>query len=203
MTLPAVSPLPCVPYMATQQWYAEWLRQRLNGVDEAVARSAASAACRLHPRDFARCELQSAAGGIRLSVAVEGGSSILKRLPPEAVVMSGHGRWPAVHLGALNALYARTPYFDHLHDSLTAAYNDIEGNPLYELCERLHSIQTALLLPADTLRSFVMLSPAEYLRLRTVCSDYAQVYRPGVPFIDLLMRYGPDAIFVLLSVVQE
>ena len=199
----SVQSLPCVPYLATQQWYAEWLHRRLQGNSEAAARAAASSACQLRPRDFTHCVLPSPSGEIRLSVAVEGGSGILKRLPPEDVRMSGHGRWPSVHLGAFNALYGRTAYFDHLYDSLTAAYNDVEGNPLYELCECLHGLQTALFLPADTLRSFAMLSHAEYLRLQDICSEYARVYRPCVPLLDLLMRYGPDAIFVLLSVVQE
>ncbi|MDE5795581.1 MAG: hypothetical protein K2H75_00565, partial [Muribaculaceae bacterium] len=125
--------LPCVPYMATQQWYAEWLHRRLQGDSEAEARVTASSGCQLRPRDFTHCVLPSPSGEIRLSVAVEGGSGILKRLCPEEVCMSGHGRWPSVHLGALNALYGRAAYFDHLYDSLTAAYNDVEGNPLYKL----------------------------------------------------------------------
>lgn len=199
MTMPVDDSLPCVPYLATQQWYAEWLCRRLQGIDEAVARSAASVACGLRRRDFTRCTLPSAAGEIRLSVAVDGGSGMLKRLPPEAVQMSGHGRWPSVHLGALNSLYSRTPYFEHLHDSLTVAYADVEGRPLSGLCDCLHNIQIALLLPDGLLHSFAELSPEGLDRLRAVCFDYAGLYRPGVPFIDLLMHCGPDAIFVLLS----
>lgn len=199
MTMPVDNSLPCVPYLATQQWYAEWLHRRLQGNSEGEARAAASSACRLRPRDFTHCVLPSPSGEIRLSVAVEGGSGILKRLRPEDVCMSGHGRWPSVHLGALNALYGRAAYFDHLHDSLIGAYNDVEGHRLSELCDRLHGLQTALAFPPDILYTFSVLSTIEKIHLQEICSDYAHAYRSELPFLELIMHYGPDAIFILLS----
>ncbi|MDE5877079.1 MAG: WbqC family protein [Muribaculaceae bacterium] len=191
--------LPCVPYLATQQWYAEWLRRRLQGDSEAEARIAASSACQLRSRDFTHCVLPSSSGEIRLSVSVEGGSGMLKCLRPEDVRMSGHGRWPSVHLGALNALYGRSAYFEHLHDSLIVAYTDVEGHLLSELCNRLHDLQTALAFPRDMLHTLSALSTVEKVRLQEICSEYAHVYRSELPFLELIMRYGPDAIFVLLS----
>ncbi len=191
--------LPCVPYLATQQWYAEWLRLRLQGCGESEARAGASAACGLRARDFTHCELPSAESKIRLSVAVEGGGNVLKRLPPESVSLSGHGRWPSVHLGALNAVYGRSAYFDHLHDRLTAAYTDVEGRPLSALCDRLHDVQIALAIPQGMLQYLSALPSEQEAHLRNICADYAHAYRAELPFLDLLMHYGPDAIFVLLS----
>lgn len=59
-----------------------------------------------------------------LSLPVAGGRAALARALSDGtpVMLSPHGRWAHVHMGALAAAYGRTPYWIHCCDGLTAAY---------------------------------------------------------------------------------
>ncbi len=69
----------------------------------------------LKTRDYTRTLIESNSHeGMVLTVPVVGGSSAVKRLKPEQLEISGHGDWPRIHLGAIEAAYGREPYFLHL-----------------------------------------------------------------------------------------
>ncbi len=75
--------------------------------------------------DIRHCNRALIGRGVLLTVPVEGGSRSLKRLEhacggrAEAQAdlrsprISLHGDWPRVHLGALEAVYGRAPFFAH------------------------------------------------------------------------------------------
>lgn len=169
----SVTPRGVPPYLAPLAWYA--------GAEAA-----------LRPNT---CVLPD---GIVLRVPVEGGRKVLERLGPGQVMVSGHGRWQAEHLGAVNALWSRTAYYDHLRPRLEEAYAGAVGRPLAELCLRLHTIQMELLGVPGTQAAFEALRQSDPALAAGLRSDtLRRCPCTDGPLLGLLMHLGPDAIFLL------
>ncbi len=143
------------------------------------------------------------AGPLTLTVPVAGGAAALKRLAryasattasaPEmpSLCISGHGNWPHRHLGSLEALYGRAPFFAHYYPPLAAI---IASPPplLADLNDAIDSLIRAWLrlpLPSGPFPSPVI---AEARRL----SGSAD---PQLSMLHYLFHLGPEAIFLLLK----
>lgn len=100
-----------------------------------------------------------------------------------------HGNWPHVHLGAMEAIYGRTPYYQHV---MPAVRNALQEPPasLMELNALLHrAISTFLSVPAC--------KNTDGLAER--CGEIASLINPELSIIDPLMRLGPETSLGLLA----
>ena len=72
-------------------------------------------------KECARCMVQ---GDMFLSVPVQGGASCLKgrHVDVRSLLISDHGKWRQEHLGTWNAIYGKTPFFDHLFPEIKQVY---------------------------------------------------------------------------------
>lgn len=134
-------------------------------------------------------------GSLTLTVPVEGGSRALKR-PDADPVISQHGRWQHVHLGALEARLGTTPFWRHLEPSVVPLIAGAEGR-LFDLNRALAEaladfLDLRSLVPE--LREFARLNPA---RLRELSDRWLRVTDPDAPLLTAAARYGRDAIFIL------
>lgn len=77
-----------------------------------------------------------------LSVPLEGGMSRLKKRDLADVALSDHGRWRAEHLGALTAIYGKTPYFPHLYPEIKEIYENEAIRTLCEMARAFHGVIT-------------------------------------------------------------
>lgn len=194
-----MSPTP-VPYLAPVGWYAAWLHALLRGCTEPEARRRAD---REWPCEAARRTIGSRQKAMKLSVPLAGGAKAASHRAPGTQTVSAHGRWTHVHTGAMNALWARSPFYDHLRPALDAAYADCTGQPLGSLCERLHEVQTHMLgLPGilDSLRHALREGTPAITRTiseATVGTD------PDTPLLELLCARGPEAIFSLAATFSQ
>ncbi len=193
----------CVPYLASAEWYGLYMRRLLDGADEREAISAATASMRLNPRDMARTMIAGVRDGlkrqpsIRLSVPIEGGASAVKRLPCGRWRISDHGRWQAMHLGALEAAYASAPYFAHLFPEISATLQNAFPGDFSNLTLRLHEIIMRMLHAEETLPHLRMLlhdSPELAAGLRR--DNYAASDK-DLSFLHVIFHKGPSAIFGL------
>lgn len=188
--------VPVVPYLPSQRWMSAWLQARLDG--DNAAEAAVRASHLIDRREFGRTTILSHDREQLLTIPVAGGASVWKqrRLPP--VEISQHGNWQHTHLGAIEAAYARTPYFDTLYSALCPLYNKAEG--------RLAAFNAAVM---TVITSFLNIEPmlAEIKR-RLNASDrildaWSDVYREKrmdqISILDPLMRYGPDTLYLLLK----
>lgn len=139
-------------------------------------------------------------GSLTLTVPVAGGAAALKRLASAhdrqaqqlpALSISDHGNWPHRHLGSLEALYGRTPFFPHYYPPLAAI---IASPPplLADLNDAIDSLIRAWLrlpLPSGPFTSPVI---AEARRLSGVAD-------PQLSMLHYLFHLGPEAIFLLLK----
>ena len=168
---------------------------------EAVAE--ANRLCGITGKDFARTLIRGSQMPSSLSVAVEGGSSGLKRSGAERrATLSMHGRWSHVHAGALEATYGRAPYFQHVMPGIRAVLESAEaGEKLDAFTRRLH----------DVLRGFLQLYPPPETNVTPdtperpeadVCArrgaEIAGALDPDLSLIDAVMHFGGETSLVLL-----
>lgn len=184
-----------VPYLPTLRWYAAWFGSRCRGMGEKESQEYANRVCRISGKDFARTVLISPTGTVRLSVAVEGGAPRLKRAGAEGTVsISGHGNWPHVHLGAIEAGYGRAPYYQYLMPELREILTDVPLK-LKDLNRRLHTWLTGYFQPYKEMRI------ADAVMRRG--EEIGKKLDPDISVIDALMRYGPETNLVLIHYYSE
>lgn len=113
-----------VPFAPSAAWYAAWWQARRKGLPDAESIAAANIATGISGKDYARCRIMANGNEIILSIAIEGGAARLKQSSfiPSAQ-LSDHGNWRHVHLGALEAAYGRSPYFQHLFPIISEVYS--------------------------------------------------------------------------------
>lgn len=99
-------------------------------------------------KDFSRYRIINIKGEPTiLSVAVEGGSRQLRsfdKIP--SLKLSEHGDWRKNHLGTLDALLGRLPYFRDIEGAFTKVYLDKELNGLENFNMAIFSVIKAFLL---------------------------------------------------------
>lgn len=179
--------------MPSSAWYAAWLKSRCDGTDDATSILAVNEIMSVSGKDFSRCRIAGPQGDLMLSVAVEGGAKMLKQRRNLAVAMlSEHGNWHHVHIGALEAAYGRAPYYIHympaLRDAILAG-----GLSLRDFNMRLHK-EIVRMLGADTaLHMNVGMDEA----WRSRGEEVAKTISPGLSVVDALMRFGPETILAL------
>lgn len=182
------------PYLASARWYAEWLRAVRNGASDAEGCIDANRLAGIKGKDFSRTSIPSGDSVITLSVAVTGGAGRLRNMAdPGHALLSLHGNWPHVHLGAFEAIYGRAPFYSHLRPELQEVYASLPDN-LGELNRRLHSVVISWLNPY-----FSQVTPEAIAR----GGELLLQVREDISIIDLLMRYGPASALPLLVIAQD
>lgn len=182
------------PYAASLRWYGRWYGCVLDGMTDEEAVACANRESGVEGKDFARTRVRSAEGVAVLSVAVEGGSAGLRRRGAEKrAKVSLHGRWPHVHLGALEASYGRSPYYQHIMPGLRGILDQtMAGDSLGALNRRVHGLLAGFL-PKDVAATTV---GAETIMRRA--QEIASGLDPELSLIDSLMQLGPETSLALL-----
>lgn len=136
------------------------------------------------------------APGLTLTVPVEGGSGALKRLLPDKIGISQHGRWQRVHLGALEARLGRTPFWRYLEPDVAPLIADASGS-LVALTSALDTVLSRFLDLENLvpeLRETARLNPE---RLAHLSERFLRNADPALPLLVQGALNGRDAIFTL------
>lgn len=197
-----------IPYLPSTALYAEWLRHRISGLDDAG--SWCRACSGTAPRGFARTTV--AGGGSQpplvLSIPLEGGAATVKKAEPEDWNISLHGRWPAIHLGALNAAYSSSPYFPHLIPLVEPVIKNVkEGDNLYDFNLSLHNNITDFL-AIDNILPFLQRNCIDASGNHFIfpeCWKYKS--QSAATFLDMsflhyIFQQGRSAIFTLMALIS-
>lgn len=194
-----------VPYLASAGWYRAYAESLYGGASEEDAREAATAACGLTARDLCRAMVVSPSGGeTLLSVAVEGGSASVKRLRPQALRLSLHGRWPHVHLGALSACYGRTPFYLHFAHELFSPIENVGENSscavgLPALTGAIHDGVVRCLGLDRAIEAFLGADACRRRRAAESGRRMADSEDFSLSAVGMLMRRGREAVLPLLA----
>lgn len=172
-----------MPYLGSSRWYRLWL---------------SSDATQPLGHDLTRSCISP---GRMLTVPVEGGYRLVRKCRSEAdlqaLTLSDHAGWQHVHLGALQALYAGTPYFYHYFPKIEAVIaKAYKGQPLADFTFELHRIIMAPIAPSiHKLRELQMKDNALFLSLKRERMDYAP---DNISVLNALFNLGPEMPFTLL-----
>lgn len=148
------------------------------------------------PRDMARTFVAGARGQerLRLSVAVEGGSSVVKRGRAWQWILSDHGRWPLLHLRAMETAYSSTPYYQHYIGPVWEILENVRaGDHFAEITLRLHNCVL------EALKVENLLPKLRNDREKIEKFDKIEIKDTDLAIFDVIFRKGPDAIFALLE----
>lgn len=175
------------PYLGTLEWYARLADRRLRGEDGFPE---------AERKQYSRTGIRGHGEPMTLSVPIAGGASAVKRLAPDKLEVSMHGRWTHQHLGAIEAVYGRTPFFIHLFPGLSAI---IETPPLSlpDLNLSLHNLIWQWMRMED----IVSAATAREIRSSQAVArrgrELAAVLDFRLSVIDAAFRIGPEAVLAL------
>lgn len=172
------------PFGASVAWVSAYLDGLASGESDTEAREGASRLAGVKGKEFARCRIST----LTLTVPVEGGAGVLKHRGADPV-LSEHGKWRREHLGALNAAYGRTPYYEHLMPQIEEIYKNSEGIRLEEFNRRLLDVALGWLTP--------MPDAAERERLKGVIGEKRRETDCALSIFDVLFRLGKEGVFAL------
>lgn len=195
-----------VPYLPTPAYFREWVLFDTGmksdiGFSEVFENPAINGKISTNRRGMARAMVAGAHGQepVMLSVPVAGGASTVKRLPAGRWRISMHGRWPAMHFGALEAGYGATPFFRELADDLHDIYLSVgEGDEFGIFTERLRDIALDFISAEDLTKDWRNMNDTEKRRISAAARSMRMESREDLSFFDTIFRYGADAIFAIL-----
>lgn len=188
----------CVPYLPSFQWYVRYFGAKQAGEGEADAIRTANSTLSFQGKEFTRSLVSR---DVMLKVPVVGSSSAVKRLPPSALLISGHGDWRHTHIKTIDALFGRTPFFPHIMPGMEAAYSDfgIAGMRLAALTGRLHLHVSVFLNLDETAREWGRTDTELRATVTTTGKELSRLVKPEESMLSVAMRLGPDAIFPLIA----
>lgn len=130
---------------------------------------------------------------------------MLKHGDPRRWTVSDHGRWQAMHLGALDAAYSRTPYYQHYIPRIAKLINSAPGRPAEAFCADLvAAIDNFLGLPAilpsiaDMLRTTPSLAASLARDYAMTLPDTSTTDHESLSILHLLFQQGPATLFPLI-----
>lgn len=172
------------PLTVTIGWLDAYFGSLFILPDVRKACCAASRACRIGGKEFSRCLISTGT----LTVPVVGGANRLKRRDAEPL-LSEHGKWRREHLGAWQAAYGRSPYYEHLMPALEDVYARSEGMTLELFNSELLAVALSWV-DADCVGS---LDP----RLAKAKSEIREQINPDISIFDTIFRLGKEVTLAI------
>lgn len=191
------------PYAATVEWYVEWLKNRINGSSTGSI-AVANKKCCVGGKDYSRTWLLTGKGEkLMLSMALEGGSGRLKNIDSfEEIRLSNHGNWRKNHLGAIEAVYRKAPFYDFIIDELQEVYNNYELETLASFNGAIHDCVVKSLTGGIYSDALNNLGEKNVVIIERG-AEIAGHTDPTVSIIDPLMRFGPETLLMLINKLSE
>lgn len=185
------------PLTVTPAWLDAWFRASSRCSDRASWLEEALRAAPTAGKDFARLRLRD----VTLTIPVEGGSNALKR-HNACPRISEHGKWRREHLGALDAVYRRTPFYAHLMPEFERIYSESEGKTLEEFNNDMLLLALRWLDVGDgALRSETQSeSTGRTLLFTTIRHELTSKINPGISIFDAIFRLGKETGLAFFNV---
>lgn len=187
------------PFFPSLHWYAAWCEALASGLDDEAAIIAANRSAAISPREYARCAIQTPGHAPQtLSIAVEGGARSLRHPgSPEIARLSSHGAWPRVHLGAIEALYGKFPYFIHFFPYIKEVYEK-PFSTLKGFNTAIHGVVTAFIGKQEI--QSIASSAATHRAAADRGKELLELCSADTPVIDALMKHGKETLLAIAAI---
>ena len=139
-------------------------------------------------------------GGKILSVPLEGGSACLKHRNPDLykIRISDHGRWRQEHLGTINAIYGKSPYFAYIYPEIEKIYLERSHGTIGEFNESLFSFVKNFLDLDGVCVSARQMETSNPGRLAELKNEFATKVNLNNSILEALFRLGKNAAFLFI-----
>lgn len=136
-----------------------------------------------------------------LTVPLKGGSKALHHTPAAELMVSEHGNWRQVHLGAVMSTCGRLPYFPHYEPVLRSIIADTSRQSLSSVSSALEKWMLEILLPQSpqTMLRQWHANPAAVDAGRSLASAFDD----EASALMHIMKFGPYATFPLLLTLDK
>lgn len=148
-------------------------------------------------KEWARCMVQ---GDQFLSVPVQGGASCLKgrHVDVGSLLISDHGKWRQEHLGTWNAIYGKTPFFDHLFPKIKHIYACYSNGTLGEFNSKLFELAMKFLDLKNLAPDITEMQNSRPELIQQLRVEYETKVNLNYSIFDALFRLGRNTIWVLI-----
>ncbi|MCH5239652.1 MAG: WbqC family protein [Muribaculaceae bacterium] len=186
-----------LPLMPSADWFGSLLMRVGHGED--IKEAILSANTGLNPKEYGRFRLLgSRERELVCSVALEGGGRQLRNLESfRSLRLSGHGEWQRMHLGSMESVLGRMPYYRHIEERIGSIYEEAKEGTL------LIDFNTAIF---QSLYSFLMKNiGSDELKgfygnrlLQERGKEIAGRIRGEISVLEAISQYGRDTLLGLL-----
>lgn len=148
-------------------------------------------------KEWARCLVQ---GDLFLSVPVQGGASCLKgrHVDVGSLLISDHGKWRQEHLGTWNAIYGKTPFFDHLFPEIKQVYTSYSNGTLGAFNSKLFELAMRFLDMRNLATDINEMQNSRPELIKQLRVEYETKVNLNYSIFDALFRLGRNTIWVLI-----
>ncbi|MCM1378159.1 MAG: WbqC family protein [Clostridium sp.] len=186
------------PYLGSILWYRDYLKSLM------AAEMPKGFAAQHSLVQLTRTELRpEGRERIQLKVPLAGGSHACKTTHPKSWMVSDHGRWPLVHLGALNAAYSQTPFYAHFIDSLTPLIEKAPEKAFAEFSAQVNKWVEDSISLRENIEGLRNLNPEHQEIIRRRAHDMEKRIDPHTTIAESIFRFGRETIFLLYSPLFE
>lgn len=188
------------PYMASTEWYSAYLQGRLKGYSDSESTALANSSVETYRnrKNLFRTKIAGAHGQppMLLSVPILRGSR--KGGNSGSPELSQHGRWQAIHIGAIKAGYGGSPFFLHIYPLLESILKNRDGE-FTTMSEELHQTVLRSLALEENIEGLRVLESEDSGRLRQLKKDKSKGVIQEMSIFDVIFRKGREALFSLLT----
>lgn len=138
------------------------------------------------------CELQ-------LTIPVTGGINAVKYGDPHLWRCADDKNWRHRHLGAINAAYGRTPFFQHFFPEIEAVITDTSVSSVEVLNARLYGAMEEFMQLRQLLPQFEAGNSEMHRKIAAELLETVPAAPHGVSAMHYLFHLGPDAALCALA----
>ena len=186
------------PLAPSVGWFALYLKEFILSGDIFLAIRKANSGIS-SPKEFGRLALSDSKGGkTLLSVAIDGGGRQLRTLEKiPRLRLSEHGDWRLTHLGGIESILGRKPFYREYEKQLKEIYLDKNLQTLEEFNSAIFRFINSFLMENIPLSSLVSNKDNKAVKERG--TEIAEQLNPELSMIQALATHGKETLLGILA----
>ena len=190
------------PLFPTTGWFSVFLREYADSFSRPCAIEIANNVLG-SPKEFGRYILTDSSGRKQVqSLAVEGGGRQLRTFQKlSRLRLSEHGDWRRVHLGAIEALLGRKPYYRHLENGIKEIYHNRDLQTLEEFNIAIFNYLFSFLM--EDVTEFTLKQFRENPVIKERGKEIARHIDSGISLLQAIASYGKEALLGILALDMD
>lgn len=190
------------PLAPSALWVARFLKEYSTTGDKQTGIEKANAEIN-SPKEFGRFVLVDTKGDRKIqSLALEGGGRQLRSLNKLSLLkLSEHGDWRRVHLGAIESILGRKPFYRELESPLRKVYDNQKLRTLEEINMAIFEVIFSFLMENIDVAQVTTYQGSPVINERG--KEIAEYMIPEVSILQALASHGKETLLGLLAIEKD